>query len=257
MNRRSDGGQHPVRGRLLRGLVALGLTTALLAGSTAPTGGIRSTAAAATTAHAAPVSTAAFELVSPTTKRPLQWPACRPIAYAINPAGMPKGMDAVIKRVMAGVQQQTGARFRYAGSTKRTFGAQSRPTVPTIVFAFTGKTKAYGHRFAYPGEIGMGGPVGAWYMSGDGRRYEAITSGRVLLSTAFAGKRTGAGATWQSLIRHEVGHALNLAHRSSRTAVMNPMLTSKAPSRFTSTEVAALKRVLQRKGCDYAAWSRL
>lgn len=255
--RRSDAGQPPFGGRLARAVAGAGLVVALLAGASAPAAGTTAPVDGFSTVRSAASSTSAFELLSPSTKRPLTWPACRSIAYRINRTSMPKGMDRVIEQVMAGVGKQTGVAFRYAGTTKRTFGAQSRPSTPTITFAFTSKRKAYGHTFAYPGEIGIGGPIGAWYEDGDGHRYESITAGRVLLSTSFKGPRTGAGSSWSSLIRHEVGHALNLAHRSSRTAVMNPTLTGAAPSRFSKAEVAALKRTLQRSHCDYAAWSRL
>jgi hypothetical protein len=84
-----------------------------------------------------------------------------------------------------------------------------------------------------------------------------MTYGRVLLYTGFKGRVTGAGSTWQSLITHEVGHALNLDHRTTSTDAMYPSLSTTSPGRFSSAEVAALKSVLRRTSCDYTAFKRL
>ena len=235
-------------------LLAPAVTPSLLGGEH----GTRSATAGAVTASATIASSGSYELTGHAApSKPLRWPACRAIPYRINPAGMPSGLDAVVKESMAAIGRQTGATFRYAGTTKRSFATTTKPSAPTIYIAFTPKSRAYGHTFAWPGEIGVGGPTGAWYQDGDGHLYEAITSGRVLLSTTFRGPLRGAGASWQSLIVHEVGHALNLAHRSQARDVMNPILSARSPGRFQPDELTALKRVLQRTGCDYAAWSRL
>lgn len=258
MTQGSDRGHPPFGGHVLRALTASAVVAALLVGGGAPRRGTEDAAAAVTAVRAAAPSPASYELVSRTaSKRPLRWLACRPIDVRVNRSGMPKGMDTVVARSLDVIRGQTGVRFRMAGSTKRAFTTTTRPRTPTIYISFTAKSRAYGQTFAYPGEIGIGGPTGAWYDDGDGRRFEAITSGRVLLSTTFRGPRLGTGSTWQSLIVHEVGHALNLAHRSPAKDAMHPTLTKASPGRFQPQEVAALRRVLQRTGCDYAAWSRL
>lgn len=263
MTERTDSGHPLFGGRVVRGLgrgaAVAAIVTALVAGSAgAPPRGAEAPASAAVTGRASAAPHGTYELTrSSAPSQPLRWPACRPIDYRINRASMPTGMDAVVKASMAVIAKQTGARFHYAGTTKRTFSTTSRPSTPTIYIGFTPKRKAYGRTFSYPGEIGVGGPSGAWYQDGDGRRYEAITSGRVLLSTTFTGPRRGAGATWQSLIVHEVGHALNLAHRSPIGDAMHASLSEASPGRFRPAEVRALKKVLQTSGCDYRAWSRL
>ncbi|HEY8319613.1 MAG TPA: hypothetical protein VIG76_12365 [Amnibacterium sp.] len=192
------------------------------------------------------------------TTKPVQWLACRAIAYRINPAGEPAGMTPVIRSVMSSIGKQTGVGFVYAGTTTHTFDATTfdRRT-PTIYFAFTGKHDVAGQHFAWPGQIGVGGPAAAWYVTPSGSTFEAMTYGRVLLYTGFKGPRTGPGSTWQSLITHEVGHVLNLDHRTSDRDAMYPSLTGYSPGRFSAGEVAAMKRSLRTSSCNYSAFALL
>ena len=218
--------------------------------------------------HAAPASAAVtsharaagglFELDSTVDpSQPMHWLACRPIEYRVNTTDMPAGGVATVRHAMAIIAAQTGARFRYAGRTRHTFGSTSHAATPTIYIAFTKSTHAAGQTFGGAGgEVGVGGPAASWYSIG-GHTVEAITYGRVLLSSRFSAPRTGAGVTWQSLILHEVGHALDLAHHGGATSIMHPSLSSSTPGRYTPAEVRALRQVLQTSGCDYSGWSRL
>lgn len=212
----------------------------------------------ASTTASAQASGSPFELTSSSNPgKPIRWLACTPIEYRINPASMPSGMTATVRHAMDVLAKQTGVRFRYAGRTSHTYASTSHADTPTIYLAFTKKTRVAGQPFGVAGgAIGLGGPAGAAYSDGT-RTIEAMTYGRVLLSSRFDGARTGAGATWQALILHEVGHALNLAHRGGAASMMSPVLTSASPATFTAAEVRSLKKVLQVSGCDYAAWSRL
>ncbi|MBW4042742.1 MAG: hypothetical protein HIU86_11580 [Acidobacteria bacterium] len=244
----------------LRRLTAAAAVLALAGVSAAP--------AALAPSHAAPASAAVvsrgatadrrFELTStidPT--QPMHWLACRPIDYRIDPTDMPGGAIATVQHAMGVIAAQTGARFRYAGRTARTFDSTTHPSTPTIFIGFTDRTHDAGQTFGGPGgEIGVGGPAASWYSAG-GRTVEGITFGRVLLSSRFKGPRAGAGVSWQALILHEVGHALDLAHRGGVTSIMHPELTASTPGRYTAAEVHALRQVLQTSGCDYGAWSRL
>jgi Matrixin len=244
----------------LRHLAAAATVLALAATSFAPAAvsvDRAAPASAAKTAHAA-APDGRFELPSTVDpSEPMHWLACRPIEYRINPADMPAGMVPTVRHAMRVLSRQTGVPFRYAGSTTHTFAATSHDATPTVYIAFTDQLRSAGQTFGGTGgEVGVGGPAAAWYRTG-GRTVEAITYGRVLLSSRFTGPRTGPGLSWQALILHEVGHALNLAHDSDPASIMSPTLSSATPARYTPDEVRALRAVLQTTGCDYAAWSAL
>lgn len=234
------------------------LALAVLAGAPAAIPPERAAPSSAAATIAARAADGRFELpstVDPST--PMRWPACKPIEYRINPTDMPKGMTATVEHAMDVLARQTGVRFRYAGRTSHTFSSTTHASTPTIYIAFTKQAHTAGQTFGGAGgEVGVGGPVGAWTTSED-RTVEAITSGRVLLWSRFTGSRTGAGVGWQALVLHEVGHALNLAHRGGAASIMHPTLTASTPGRYTAAEVRALKQVLQTTDCDYAAWARL
>jgi hypothetical protein len=243
-----------------RHLTAAATVLALALVSVAPAGLEPTHAAPASAAVVAPTASAdgRFELTSTVDpSRPMHWLACRPIEYRINPTDMPAGGVATVEHAMGIIAAQTGARFRYAGRTAHTFGSTTHAATPTIYISFTNRVHAAGQTFGGAGgEVGVGGPAASWYSSG-GRTVEAITYGRVLLSSRFTAPRTGAGVTWQSLILHEVGHALDLAHGGDAASIMHPALTASTPGRYTAAEVRALRQVLQTSRCDYAAWSRL
>jgi hypothetical protein len=213
-------------------------------------------AAASTTAAGTPHT---FELYRHNAAtQPVQWLACEGLSYRINPAGEPAGMTAVIKSVMTSIGEQAGVTFTYAGTTAHTFGSTGFDHgSPTIYFSFTSKRDVAGQHFAWPGQIGVGGPAAAWYTTASGGTFEAMTYGRVLLYTGFKGPRTGAGSTWQSLITHEVGHTLNLDHRTSAHDAMYPSLSAGSPGRFSAAEVTALKQVLRHTSCNYKAFRLL
>ena len=234
------------------------LALAVLAGAPAAVPPERATPAAAAATTAARTSDGRFELTSTLDRsKPMRCLACRPIDYRINTADMPAGMVATVQHAMDVITRQTGTRFRYAGRTSHSFSSTTHAATPTIYIAFTKSRHAAGQTFGgASGEIGVGGPAGAWYSTG-GRTVEAITYGRVLLSSRFTGTRTGGGVSWQALILHEVGHALNLAHHGGVASVMHPTLTASTPGTYTDAEVRALRQVLQTSSCDYSAWSRL
>lgn len=233
--------------RLVTGVFALATSVAVLAPA-ADVRVVQEADAERSSSGAAARTAGTYEVLRRDGSGPDQWMACRPIDYRINPADEPTGLTPVVRRTMTVVGEQLGVRFRYAGTTTRRFTDTTPARTPTIYLGFTKARTAAGATFGWPGTIGLGGPIAEWRSTSTGPA-ERITAARVLLSSRFTGPKYGAGQTWQALVTHEVGHALNLAHRSTRTAAMYPSLTTDSPARFTPSEVAALKRVLRTSGC--------
>jgi hypothetical protein len=233
--------------RLVTGLFAVVAAAAVLAPAV-DVRVVKEADAERSSSGAATAAAGVYEVLRRDGSGPDQWPACRGIDYRINPVDEPAGLTPVVRRTMTLIGAQLGVRLRYAGTTTRRFSDMSHAATPTITLGFTQARSAAGVTFGWPGTIGLGGPVAEWRSTANGST-ELITAGRVLLSSRFFGPRYGAGQTWQALITHEVGHALNLAHRSSATEAMHPSLTASSPARFTKAEVAALKRVLRTSQC--------
>lgn len=249
-------------GRLITAALAATAVTAVVAmlpsvGSTAQEATHRVVEPAAVE-HAATTSTRPYELYRKSSPaKPYRWLACRAIDYRIDTTGAPSGVPAVIRSTMKKIGVQTGVVFHDAGTDHRRFASTAfSHTTPTIYFSF-GKDDGQGGSFADDGEVGVGGPSAAWTSYGSHDYDEAVLFGRVQLWSGWHARKTGGGVSWQSLITHEVGHTLNLAHRSARTAAMNPTLTAANPGRFSAPEVAALKQTLQTTRCDYTAFRQL
>jgi hypothetical protein len=233
----------PTRPRLLTIAVSLAASIGLIA------------AGPAMSASAATSPYLSYQQGDPS--KPIQWLDCKPIQYRINTAHMPSGMTRVVKRVFAIIHQQTGGVFHYAGHTTHRFGSESHSaTRPTIYISFTRSHYAGGHYLSQPGTVGWGGPRPvAWSgltATGATWRLAAETYGELVLYAPAHLKRYGGGRSWQALILHEVGHTLDLAHRTSTRDVMYPALRADGPGTFSRTEVKRLRAVLKRTGCDYA-----
>ena len=233
--------------RLVRAVFAV-LTAATVLAPAVEVRLVQATTSAERSGSGVPASgTGVYEVLRPDgSGRPGQWPACRPILYRVNPKDQPAGLGAVVRTTMATLGAELGVRFRDGGRTARSFGSTAHPAAPTITITFTKAASVDGVPLGWPGTIGLGGPIAEWRPSAG---VERITAGRVLLSTRFSGPLYGPGQTWQALLTHEIGHALNLAHRSSPNDAMAPALTATSPVRFSAAEVRALRAVLRTSHC--------
>lgn len=245
--------------RLSRGLLALALSAGLIAvpsvAQASP--GVSAQSAVAVAPRILPMMSASnsYELYRPdSATKPMQWLACKAINYKINTKSMPAGIGTVIKSVMKSIGKQTGVEFNYAGNTSRAFRSTSHSTkTPTIYIAFTKKSQTAGLSLGWPGTVGYGEVWGASRSDG----VSMVTYGDVLLYAKFTGPKSGGGASWQSLIYHEVGHALNLEHRTSQKQVMYYYLQDSNPGKFTPTEVKVVKKALKTSKCNYELFHEL
>ena len=78
---------------------------------------------------------------------PVTFDPCRPVVYVLNPKGAPRGADAILRRVMAEVQKDTGLQIVREGTT----------TEPVDPGRDMYQPLRYGHRWA-PVLVGWGDP---------------------------------------------------------------------------------------------------
>lgn len=159
------------------------------------------------------------------TSAPVTWDPCRPIRYAVRPDNAPPGGDVLLNAAFAAVSEATGLQFVNAGTTNEApaddrdlyqpekYGNRWAPVL--VAWATDTEVPDFGVDFA-----GEAGPAAVGTVSGDA----TYVSGTVMLSAKdfqrFAA--TGQTAVAQSVVLHELGHLLGLAHVPDSTQVMFP-----------------------------------
>lgn len=165
-----------------------------------------------------------LELQDDGSGRPVSWDPCRPIHYVIRAAGAPPGGQLAITRAITRVEQVTGLRFTFDGSTQEV----PRPGRPTVDAA------RYGERWSPvliswtdPGEYlqmkgyaGLGGPD---TVAGSTPGHLRYVSGVVLLNRQYLSQV----ATWDdgqaridAVVLHEFGHLAGLDHVTDPSQLM-------------------------------------
>jgi hypothetical protein len=164
-------------------------------------------------------------ILSTDTSDPIRWDPCRPIHYVIRDKNTPYGGDEAIREAINAISAATGLVFIEDGPTNEVPSLERHSYMPTW----------YGKRWAPlliawsdPGEIpnlagriaGVATPLSYQAEGEDG---PAHVSGWVYLDAPdLTADNASWGSTWptRSVVMHELGHAMGLAHVSDPAQLM-------------------------------------
>lgn len=156
---------------------------------------------------------------------PVRYDPCRPLAWVLNPSGMPDAAEPLVHSAVDAVQQATGLQFEFQGTTtepasfdraliQERYGDGFAP----IVIGFT---TADADPQLEGSVTGIGGSSSVYAAYGD---EQFLHSGVVVLDADDIGAILGTphgDALAQAVIQHELAHVVGLAHVDDETELMN------------------------------------
>lgn len=178
--------------------------------------------------------------------RPVRWDPCRPIHYVIREHGTPPGGQSAITSSIRLLEQLTGLRFVFDGTTTEA-PAQNRPTY---------QPSRYGDRWApvlvawtdpqeYPAMAAYAGLGGPDAVSGRVPGQRRFVSGVVLLNRIYLGRTVqwaGGQERLNAVVLHEFGHLAGLDHVDDPAQLMYKQPTPK-PGGFAGGDRRGLAAV--------------
>lgn len=194
----------------------------------------------------------AFLAQSP-TGQPARWNPCTPLRYVVNVSEAPAGALALVQEAVAGMAVATGITFSYGGTTNE---------MPTSDWGFGPSTSfPTGWQplligFARPGQSDLldGDNAGAAFpvtleFTTTGELVDV--SGAAVIDADLAAQLPMGfgGASVGSIVLHELGHALGLAHVQDAAEVMHPVVGPWTPSAWGPGDREGLRRLGRSAGC--------
>ena len=156
---------------------------------------------------------------------PMAWSPCRPLHFVTRPDNAPSWGPAVLAEAVARVSQATGLHFVDDGATTEGPAEERLPYQPErygnqwapvlITWATTNEVPDFGVDI-----VGEAAPMAMATTSGD----SAYVSGIVQLDPVKLQqiKESQGDATVRSIVMHELGHLVGLAHTDGPSEVMFP-----------------------------------
>ncbi|MGZ4465518.1 MAG: hypothetical protein ACXVW0_09185 [Nocardioides sp.] len=174
--------------------------------------------------------------------RGARWNPCQVTTYVVNTAAAPPHALSWVKQAFLRLHQATGLRFAYAGSTTaipyRSDGNGSQYGDAPITIAWSTErlvSALLGTSIGYGGNSSTG---------------DAIVQGGVVLDrAAHLTGGFGKGATWGTLILHELGHVMGLNHAQGAVEVMHSGVTSQSRGRYQAGDLTGLRKLGALGGC--------
>lgn len=143
----------------------------------------------------------------------------RRIPYVVRTTAAPPNADEIVHRVLQHTADTTGLEFEFIGHREDLPWADRDIDYLYLAWAFDDEYRRYeiSHGFTPGSSIGLGGPIVLG--SGDGR-IEVVGGTAVLNSEMTCTHELDMWPNHALILLHEVGHALNLGHVSSKNEVM-------------------------------------
>ena len=179
---------------------------------------------------------------------PAHWNRCTSINYWVNPAGMPSGALTDVHTAMGKLSAASGLHFTYRGGTAvvplRSGWTSTLPsTARSDIFI------AWSSAAVFPALAGtVAGLGGTATVVPAGREPRVVLGGVVLDRDAVLQAGFVNGVSRGTLLLHELGHAVNLAHVADTAQTMYPTISSASRPAYRTGDVAGL-RVLAARAC--------
>jgi hypothetical protein len=163
-----------------------------------------------------PTTTGEYAFMFDDETGPVRYDPCLPVEWVLNPDGMPKGVEQLVRDAVQSVEDATGLKFVYAGLTtedarfeRPLFQSRYGDGFAPIIVGFSNE----GDTPDLAGSVtGLGGSTAVFGAYGD-QRY--LRSGVVIMDTDDIRRilRSPQGPPLaQAVIAHELGHVVGLAH---------------------------------------------
>lgn len=181
--------------------------------------------------------------------QPVRWDPCTPIHWRFRVYDAPTGGLAVTRDAVARIARATGTRWVYDG-TATTAPTSSWPLDRAgdprpVLIGWTNGQHSDLLRGRPAGVLGVTRTV--WFYSSRLGGPAAIRSAVVALDRTDRLPMTGA-ASWHTVLLHELGHVMGLAHAGSSREVMYPTL-SRRWTDLQSGDLEGLRRLGRAAGC--------